>query len=120
MNSDREGALRRKMDAEGLRAAHLAGVLRALVDAVDARERLEVAADDARRELDRLCPSSSVTAAQAEDIAYAERCWDGGERDSDDPGALTMGIGDGCRVRVTAAQVEVLGRMSYTRPREVV
>jgi len=116
----REDALRREMDREGLRAARLAGVLRSLVEAVEAGAGVKAVAAFARRELDSLCPSSSVTAAQAEDIAYAERCWDGGERDSDDPGALTMGIGDGCRVRVTAAQVEVLGRMSYTRPREVV
>ena len=119
VNSDREDALRREIDAECLRAAHLAGALRTLVEAVEERESVEDVAAYGRHELERLHPSSPVTAAQAEDIAYAERQWDAGERDSDDPGALTMGIGGRCRVCVTERQVEVTGAVAYTRPRGV-
>ena len=107
------------MDREGLRAAHLTSVLRALVEAVETGESVEAVAAYGRHELERLHPSSPVTAAQAEDIAYAERQWDAGERDSDDPGALTMGIGGRCRVCVTERQVEVTGAVAYTRPRGV-
>lgn len=117
MSSDREDALRREMDAEGLRAAHLTVVLRAMVTAAEAEQGVKGVAAYARRELERLHPSSPVTAAQAEDIAYAERQWDSGERDDDDPSALTMGIGSRCRVCVTEGQVEVSGAVSYTRPR---